>query len=310
MTALKLVEQMSFNYDLVAAPIAIQAREAAERIKLRMRRTAEDIVEIGRDLTTTKASIGHGNFLPWIQAEFGMHERTAQRFMQVAEALKGKYDTVSYLEPTALYALANPKTPIEVREEIEAMIEAGEVVTAATVKDLRDKLSGLEKAKAFAEEEIEQKTSKVAELETSMNVAVSTEIEKAAKRIAAGYAEEVSRLKFEIAELKKPKPVTTIDNDTGTVVAFGKPLSAEEAAAIDADGDDYAEADFNTIASEQDRAIAFFGCIRSIARMSASPQAVYAHIAKGRSEKMVAEYMAMVDQAFSQLKAIKDQHNG
>lgn len=57
MSNLKLVEpaQMAFNYDLVATPIAIQAREAAERIKLRLRRSAEDVIEIGRDLLTVKA---------------------------------------------------------------------------------------------------------------------------------------------------------------------------------------------------------------------------------------------------------------
>jgi hypothetical protein len=36
------------------------------------------------------------------------------------------------LDLTALYALAAPKTPIEVREEVEAMIAAGEVVIKAT----------------------------------------------------------------------------------------------------------------------------------------------------------------------------------
>ena len=73
----------------------------------------------------------HGSFLPWIEAEFGMNPRTAQRFMGVAETFKGKYDTVSHLDPKALYELAAPKTPIEVREEVERMIAAGEVVRAA-----------------------------------------------------------------------------------------------------------------------------------------------------------------------------------
>ena len=104
---------MTFNYDLVAAPIAIQAREAAERIKLRLRRSAEDIVEIGRDLIAVKSSLGHGNFLPWIEAEFGMSEYTARNFMRVGD-IYGKRGTVPDLQPSALAA---PKTPLEVREE-------------------------------------------------------------------------------------------------------------------------------------------------------------------------------------------------
>jgi hypothetical protein len=54
--------------DALPVPVAVQAREAAQRIRLRLRRSAEDIIEIGRDLIEVKASIGNGNFLPWIEA--------------------------------------------------------------------------------------------------------------------------------------------------------------------------------------------------------------------------------------------------
>lgn len=45
-----------------------------------------------------------------------------------------KFGTVRNLPLSALYELAAPKTPLEVREEVEKMIEAGEVVTKATVQ--------------------------------------------------------------------------------------------------------------------------------------------------------------------------------
>tara|TARA_R110002020_G_scaffold6361_15_gene26918 strand:+ start:7332 stop:7514 length:183 start_codon:yes stop_codon:yes gene_type:complete len=45
---------------------------------------------------------------------------------------------VADLPPTALYALAASEP--EVQERVEAMIEAGEVISAATVKDLLRKL--------------------------------------------------------------------------------------------------------------------------------------------------------------------------
>lgn len=95
-----------------------------------MRRTAEDIIAIGLDLIAIKDKLGHGNFLPWIDAEFGISDRTARNFMNVAAAYGQKSETVSDLGVRALYELAAPKTPIEVREEIEKMIEAGEVVKA------------------------------------------------------------------------------------------------------------------------------------------------------------------------------------
>lgn len=311
-TALKIVDSQTslFDYNDIPVPTAIRAREAAERIKLRLRRSAEDIIEIGRDLIAVKDSLPHGSFLPWIEAEFGMAERTARRFMDVARVYAGKSATVADLDPTALYELAAPKTPLEVREEVEKMIEAGEVVTKAKIEELRREKERLEKAKALAEEEIEEKDAKVSELETALNTAVSVEVDKVAKKIAKGYEDEIVRLKAEIAELKKPRPGITIDNETGNVVAFGKHLSDEEAAAIDAETDDYADADFNAVASDHDKAVAFFGCVRSIANMKASVEAVYTHITEGRSKELVAEYMAMVDLAFSQIKAVKDRHNG
>jgi hypothetical protein len=81
------------------------------------------------------------------------------------------------LDPSALYELAAPKTPIEVREEVEKMIEAGEVVTKATFQEVRAKLSGLEKAKTLVEQEIEEKAAKVADLEENINTADGFTIE-------------------------------------------------------------------------------------------------------------------------------------
>lgn len=45
-----------------------------------------------------------------------MSKITAQRFMGVAETYGDKSFTVKHLSPTALYELAAPKTPLEVRE--------------------------------------------------------------------------------------------------------------------------------------------------------------------------------------------------
>lgn len=61
-------------------------------------------------------------FLPWIEAEFGMTDRTARRFMDVASSFSVKVDIVSDLPATALYELAAPSTPQSVREQVEELI--------------------------------------------------------------------------------------------------------------------------------------------------------------------------------------------
>ncbi|MBO0906519.1 hypothetical protein [Jiella sonneratiae] len=58
-----------------------------------------------------------------------MSENTARRFMHVAKAYSGKSAIVADLDVTALYELAAPKTPIEVRGEVEKMIAAGEAAS-------------------------------------------------------------------------------------------------------------------------------------------------------------------------------------
>jgi hypothetical protein len=67
---------------------------------------------------------GNGSFLPWIETEFEMTVKTAQRFMNVASVYGAKYDTVSDLGLRTLYELAAPNTPQEVRDEVERRVAA------------------------------------------------------------------------------------------------------------------------------------------------------------------------------------------
>jgi len=307
-SVLKLVDttQLAFDYDRVDATAATEARQAAERIKLRLRRSAEDIIAIGLDLIAVKESIGHGNFLPWIEAEFGMSANTARNFMRVGETYAGKSANVAHLDATALYELAAPKTPIEVREEVEKMIEAGEVVTKATVVDLRNKLSGLEKAKSLAESEIDEKDARINELSASMNETVAAEIDKAARRIAKEHAEEIARLTSQVQMLSRPKVVEISD---GKVVPLRRDLTESEKAEIDAEGDDMAGDIVDSSSPDRERAAVVVGSLRSISRMKADPASIYSLLVDGYSKQTVSEHIAMLGAAISLLQSVKEKHN-
>ncbi|WP_052817797.1 DUF3102 domain-containing protein [Agrobacterium sp. SUL3] len=129
-----------FDYAGLTSSVALEVRSAAERIRVRMKRTAEDIIAIGLDLIEVKGRLPHGSFLPWISSEFGMTDRTAARFMQVAASYGSKFDIVSNLTPTVLYELAAPSTPETVRDMIEQKAEAGETVSVEEVKRLKREL--------------------------------------------------------------------------------------------------------------------------------------------------------------------------
>jgi hypothetical protein len=136
-TALTLIKpDMGFNYGGLDRATEDGARAAAARIKLLVRRTIEDIIQIGQELIDQKKALP-GRFLTWLELEFEMSERSAQNFMRVAEQYAGKSATVADLSPKALYELAAPSTPLEVRIEIESRIEAGELVTASDIKRLK-----------------------------------------------------------------------------------------------------------------------------------------------------------------------------
>jgi hypothetical protein len=129
---------VGFNYDLFEAKVAEQARSSAERIRDKVKRTIEDIIEVGKDLLAIREALPHGQFGPWLAAEFGWTERTARNFMAVAEHFGPKTEIISDLtiQPTAAYLLAAPSAPDEAREAAIERAEAGEQITTAVAKEI------------------------------------------------------------------------------------------------------------------------------------------------------------------------------
>jgi hypothetical protein len=124
-----------FDYGDLAPDLANEAKATASRIRHRLR---DSIIETGRDLIAMKAKLGHGFFLPWLEGELGIGERSAQRYMRVANLVHGKSDKVSDLPATILYLLSSESAPAEAVQEIIAPVEAGE---RPKVDDVREQLS-------------------------------------------------------------------------------------------------------------------------------------------------------------------------
>ncbi len=58
-----------------------QLVEIADRIRAR---TAQAVIETGRDLIKAKKLLGHGGFGDWLRSQVGIEPKMAQRYMQVA----------------------------------------------------------------------------------------------------------------------------------------------------------------------------------------------------------------------------------
>jgi len=118
---------------------------ASERIRLRMKRTSEDIIEIGKDMIEVKKRINHGQFGFWLENEFEMTVQHARRFMKVADRFGDKTNIMFDFKPTVLCELAAPSTPDEVVEKAQDVAASGEKVTVADVKQWKDDIQKLKK---------------------------------------------------------------------------------------------------------------------------------------------------------------------
>lgn len=129
------MNQLSMTFDYTALPsdvrnIALTRRDA---IKTLERRTSESLIEIGKHLIAVKDALPHGQFGPWLEAEFGWSQDTAGRFMSVARAFRD-IPQIAEFQSSALYALASGNVPEEIREQFIKQAEAGEPVTHKQVQ--------------------------------------------------------------------------------------------------------------------------------------------------------------------------------
>jgi len=145
------------------------ARSAVEKITSLQGRLVTDIADIGSELIRAKEAVGHGNFGPWLKAEFNWTERTAQNFMAVAERFGSNPKPVSHLPLATVYRLAAPSTPDNIREKILTRLEGGEVVDPVEIADeLSQARREAERARKLARLTPAQRAKKQAALDRSM----------------------------------------------------------------------------------------------------------------------------------------------
>lgn len=137
MTDVAPIKEDGFDYAALDPAIATPLRQQAERIRRRLGKHTEDIIETGRDLLAVKEKLTHGTFVAWIESELKLPARTAQSFMSAAR-LADKNATVALFSPATVYRLAAKGTPDDIRDAIIARAEAGDVASDREVRDIID----------------------------------------------------------------------------------------------------------------------------------------------------------------------------
>lgn len=131
-------QQLSlFDYTALDTETRIVVQQRTGEIKALMRTTAQGIIDIGEKLTEVKQRLGHGNFGTWLHLEFSWTDRTARQFMRVYDQFKMENFSDLTIAPSALYLLAAPSTPDEVREHFIEQSQNGISVGYTEVKELK-----------------------------------------------------------------------------------------------------------------------------------------------------------------------------
>jgi hypothetical protein len=79
----QLEYKSSFDYQILDSQPRSLVQQKTEEIRKRLKRSAQDIWEIGQKLVEVREQLNHGQFEAWIKAEFGWSRRTAYNFISV-----------------------------------------------------------------------------------------------------------------------------------------------------------------------------------------------------------------------------------
>jgi hypothetical protein len=104
---------------------------------MRGKRVVADVIEIGRLLLECKERWGHGNWLPWLEAEFGWGVDTAEDYINIHKTFGNSDRGPNLVLPIrSLRLLAAPGTPESARAEVIERAEAGEHLKHDEVREI------------------------------------------------------------------------------------------------------------------------------------------------------------------------------
>lgn len=127
-----------FDYSSLDAQHSNFVRQQTGEIRSLMKRTAQDIIEIGQRLIEVKNLLEHGQYRKWIEAEFNWGKSTANSFENVAKQF-ADVQNLDVFAASALYELAAPSTPKAARQEAIALAQAGERISYTAAKEIKRK---------------------------------------------------------------------------------------------------------------------------------------------------------------------------
>ena len=162
--------QTGFDYGALPVEVGISGRIIGERLRTRLKRTVQDIIESGKDLISIKPNL-EGCFDAWFEHETGLDRQMAYKFIAAADRFgDGAYNNYTALSPTVIYLLSAPSTPESVIDRALEQAEAGDKVTVADVKQWKEAAqASAQRAEEFRQES-NARRKKIRELEQQVDL--------------------------------------------------------------------------------------------------------------------------------------------
>jgi hypothetical protein len=126
-----------FDYESLDDEQRLIIQQRTGEIRERLRRSAQDIWEIGQMLADVRSRLRHGEFDTWLKAEFGWSRRTAYNFISVYETFDERANLAQVdIATSALYLLAAPSTPQTIREKFLQQAKEGKTITHRELREI------------------------------------------------------------------------------------------------------------------------------------------------------------------------------
>ena len=199
------------------------------------KRGTADVIQVGRLLRLAKDEVGHGEFLPWLEKEFSLSDKSAERYMAThkfmidvaAPLLKSDKLSNLHLRPSALYQLVEMHSRGRTTEaDIEAVLKeaAGNWIGTKRLQKILESLhpvDGTSESTSAAEPKIADRAPEItseATADEATDTAASTEGAGGATGEAGGNESEQSTEKPP-ATAPRPKSAPSA-KDEGNLTAF------------------------------------------------------------------------------------------
>jgi hypothetical protein len=118
-----------FDYETLPFQQRVSVQSVATEIKEHLRHTAQIIWRIGEKLVQVRSQLENRQFNTWLKAEFGWSQRTAYNFINVYQAFPELANFARIdICISALYLLAAPSTPEDIRHHFLDCAIAGEKI--------------------------------------------------------------------------------------------------------------------------------------------------------------------------------------